>query len=623
VIIGLAGHIDHGKSALVEALTGRTMDPLAEERRRGITLDLHFCPLELPDGRTAGVVDVPGHEDLVRTMVAGASGVDLVLLVVAADEGVMPQTREHLAVVEQLGIPAGIPVITKVDKVAPDWLEMVETEVARWLHASRVGFAAPVLTSAETGQGLADLRRSIAEVAARHPGSRARREVDDLARLPVDRAFAVAGAGTVVTGTTWSGAFRVGDAVMVLPDGHRARVRSLERHGREVPQTAPGERIAVALAGVEVGKVRRGQTLVHAGAPWAVSRAVDVRLEVLGTAPKALTHQTRVRVHLGTLEVMARLKPLQAIEPGSAGLARLVLEEPAVARGGDRLVLRSFSPVAVIGGGWVVDPLPPPGRPEWPEGLASHAEADRLAALLARRPRGLAEEQVPLLLGTSPGRCEAALASVAAQRVGGSIVLRARVLEASQVAWEVVRGYQRAHPSEPGMPRETHRQTMASWGPAGEAATAELVSQGTLVLEGAVIREPGFHATTPGGVAAMDQVVQAVTEAGLAPPSAAELATALRLPMAEDVLRLAAREGRIVLVERDRYYSREALDGFGAALAQVAARGPITPAAVREVTGLSRKYLIPLLEWADRNGLTVRRGEAREPGPRLAVEPRG
>lgn len=535
----------------------------------------------------------------------------------------MPQTREHLAVVEQLGIPSGIPVITKADKVSPEWLAMIATEVSGWLESSRIEFTAPVLTSAETGQGLDDLRLGIAELAARCPGSPPRREAADLARLPIDRAFALAGAGTVVTGTAWSGVFRVGDAVVVLPGDHRARVRSLGRHGQEIQQAVPGDRIAVALAGVEVGKAGRGQTLVHAGAPWEVTRAVDVQLEVLADAPRPLTHQARVRVHLGTLEVMARVKPRDAIAPGSTGLARLVLEEPAVARGGDRLVLRSYSPVSVIGGGWVVDPLPPPGRPDWPEGLASVSRADRLGALLARRRSGLPENLLPLLLGASPDGCAAALASVSAQRLGSIVVRRARVLEARQAALEAVRAYQRMHPSAPGMPRETLRQALTASGPAGDAAAAELVTQGALVQEGSVIREPGFRSTVPGGAAAMDRLVKAVTDAGLTPPSSAELASALRLPKVEDALRLAARDGQIVPVERDRYYSREALAGFGSTLARVAARGPITPAAVREATGLSRKYLIPLLEWADRNGLTVRRGEVREPGPRLPVGPSG
>ncbi|MBL8977850.1 MAG: selenocysteine-specific translation elongation factor, partial [Gemmatimonadetes bacterium] len=274
VIIGTAGHIDHGKSALVEALTGRAMDPLAEERRRGITLDLHFAPYRLPDGSMLGVVDVPGHEDLIRSMSAGAAGMDLVLLVVAADEGIMPQTREHLAVLEQLGVPAGIPVLTKADLAEPAWLELVREEVAGWLAGSSVRFTAPLAVSARSGAGLDALREAIAG-AVRAGGGRG--APADLARLPIDRAFTLAGAGTVVTGSSWSGSFSIGDQVRILPAGITARIRSLEEHGTPVEASRPGQRLAVGLAGVEVSAVRRGETLVHDAAAWEAATVLDAR----------------------------------------------------------------------------------------------------------------------------------------------------------------------------------------------------------------------------------------------------------------------------------------------------------------------------------------------------------
>src|SRR3954471_13021155 len=244
MIIGTAGHIDHGKSTLVTALTGRPMDRLAEERRRGITIDLNFAPLDLGAGRVAGIVDVPGHEDFVRTMVAGASGIDIALLVIAADEGIMPQTTEHLAVLEHLGVPVGIPVVTKADLVDPEWLELVLLEVAERLAASSVAFAPPIAVSARIGEGVADLRERIgAQQAAVRPSG-------DLFRLPVDRAFSVAGVGTVVTGTSWSGRLEVGDAVVLLPDGDEGRVRSVEMFGQASEHSEPGARTAVGIAGV-------------------------------------------------------------------------------------------------------------------------------------------------------------------------------------------------------------------------------------------------------------------------------------------------------------------------------------------------------------------------------------
>lgn len=615
MIIGTAGHIDHGKSALVEALTGRSMDPLVEERRRGITIDLHFAALALPGGGVAGVVDVPGHEDLVRTMVAGASGIDLVLLVIAADEGVMPQTREHLAVVEQLRIPRGIPVITKSDLITPDRVTALEAEITDWLRSSPVAFAAPVSTSVRTTAGLDALRSEISDRAAKPPSRRAA----DLARLPIDRAFTLPGVGPVVTGTAWSGMFRVGDAVLVLPTGNRARVRSLGRHGQDVAESAPGDRIAVALAGLDLSQLRRGQVLVHAGIPWESTRALDALIELLPAAPRPIVHLSRVRVHLGTIEVIARVHPRQTITPGEQTLARLVLDVPTVARGGDRLVLRSYSPVQVIGGGWVVDPLPPPGKPLWTEGLSSEDPANRLGALLERRPNGVAEAMVPILLGTPPagGR---PVESLQVERVEATLVPRSRLEQGEEAALAAVRAYQVANPSESGIPRETLRQSLARFGLAGEAAVLRLVARGALVVEAAITRESGFSPTVPGGEAAIDRVVRAVSSAGLAPPSSKELEADLQVSGIGEALRVAARTGRIVPIGGDRYSSRNALTEFTTVLASVAARGPITPGALRDATGLSRKFLIPLLEWADQAGLTIRRGAARVPGPRLARE---
>ncbi|HXE56449.1 MAG TPA: selenocysteine-specific translation elongation factor, partial [Gemmatimonadales bacterium] len=294
MIVGTAGHIDHGKSALVEALTGRRMDRLAEERRRGITIDLNFAPLDLGDGLVAGVVDVPGHEDFVRTMVAGASGIDLVLLVVAADEAMMPQSHEHLAIVEQLGIPAGIPVITKADLVDREWAELVALEVAERVGRSRLRFEPPAIVSARTGQGLDELRRRLA-AAARAVGAR---RGDDAFRLPIDRAFSVSGVGTVVTGTAWSGSVGVGETVLVLPSGREARVRTIESFGEPVTRSRPGSRVALGLVGVERDEIRRGDVVASRALPWTPVSAIDALVELLPDAPRPLAARSRVHFHL-------------------------------------------------------------------------------------------------------------------------------------------------------------------------------------------------------------------------------------------------------------------------------------------------------------------------------------
>jgi selenocysteine-specific elongation factor len=615
VIIGTAGHIDHGKSALVEALTGTRMDPLPEERRRGVTVDLHFAALPIPGLGKAGVVDVPGHEDLVRTMVAGATGIDLVLLVIAADEGIMPQTREHLAVVEQLRIRRGIPVITKADLVESAWLSLVTEEVSKWLRNSPVAFANPIATSVASGRGIAELRVEIGRVLSEAPTTRV---PDDLARLPIDRAFSLAGVGTVATGTAWSGRFRLGDTVTVLPVGQSGRIRSLERHGEPVEVSSPGERLAVGLAGIAREGLGRGQVLVCASDPWEATSVVDARIALLSSAPRPLTHHTRIRVHLGTLEVMARVNHKEPIAPAASGFVRLVLEEPTVARGGDRLILRSYSPVRVIGGGEVVDPLPPPGRPEWPPGLDSPNASARFSALLARRHNGIFERQLPVLLGVPPTEVPAALIGAQVARVGPILVSSRDVLGAQEVAVAAVRAYQERHPAEPGMPTEALRQALRRAGPAGTAAIERLLAAGSFVArEGGVVHEAGFLPRVAGGDAMVDRLVNLIAAAALAPPTVSEIESTLRVQGVAEALRLAARGGRVIQIERDRFFGSEALAGFTAALVRVAAAGPITPAAVRDETGVTRKFLIPLLEWADRSALTIRRGDARVPGPAL------
>jgi selenocysteine-specific elongation factor len=357
VVIGTAGHVDHGKTALVKELTGIDTDRFPEEKRRGITIDIGFAHLALHDGLHASVVDVPGHEDFVRNMVAGATGIDLALLVVAADEGVMPQTIEHLAILDALGIRVGAVAITKVDLVEPAWLELVRADLSERLDQTRVVWEPPVAVSVVTHQGLELLRSSLAQSAGRlQPRSGA-----DLFRMPVDRVFSLPGAGTVVTGTTWSGSVKVGDHVSLLPEGLSGRIRSIQVHGEPRDQAEPGRRTALAVVGLERAATGRGSVVVS-DPSWRATTRIDVRLSLLGDAPRPIGQHTRLRVHLGTSEAIARVTPeLDQIIPGDSGLARLRLESPVVARWGDRGVLRSYSPITTIGGFVVVDPCQPKG----------------------------------------------------------------------------------------------------------------------------------------------------------------------------------------------------------------------------------------------------------------------
>ena len=608
MIIGTAGHIDHGKSTLVTALTGKAMDRLLEERRREITIELNFAPLELGGGRMAGVIDVPGHEDFVRTMVAGASGIDLALLVVAADEGIMPQTEEHLIVLEQLGVSAGIPVITKADLVDEDWLQLITLELSERLQTSPIQFEAPVVVSARTGGGLDVLRERLAAQARKL----IRRADGDAFRLPIDRVFSLAGVGTVVTGTAWSGRVSIGDSVIALPSGLRGRVRSLESYGRSIHRSEPRCRTAVGIAGIERAGLARGETLVTEELPWTASSALDVEIALSPAARRPLGSRSRVRLLLGTAEVMARVLPKVPIAPGEKGIARLSLETPLMARAMDRFVLRSYSPVTTIGGGRVIDPIPPRRRALWPGGLGSDDPGERLVSLLERKEGAIAAPALPLLLGLPPGpAAELARRQPGVRLLGDLWVAGTAVAAAGTRALELLREYHRAHPSDPGMPLQTLRQALRAREEIVEAALEDFGRSGKVRRTEGLVALPGFVPRVTGGDAEIDRIVAMLSQAHLNPPSIPELERSTGRRDLVALLRLAAARGRVEAVERDRYYTREALEQFTGVLHDIGQHGTIVPAAIRDRLGISRKFLIPLLEWADGRGITVREGDGR------------
>ena len=617
-VIGTAGHIDHGKTALVKALTGVDTDRWEEEKRRGITIDLGFAPLPLGDQVQASVVDVPGHEGFVRNMLAGATGIDVALLVVAADEGIMPQTEEHLAIVELLGVPRGIPVITKRDLVEPEWLDMVGAEVSERLKTSRVRWEDPVTTSAVTGEGLDGLRSALRQVAE----DLIERPAADLFRLPIDRVFAVAGAGTVVTGSTWSGTVAVGDAVRLLPLEREARVRSIEVHGQAADRAVPGRRTALALVGVDKSELARGHVAVT-GAGWRATTMLDAAVELLPAARKPIASRTRLRVHLGTAEVLARVVQVRSIGPGERGLARLILETPLVARGGDRFVLRSFSPVTTIGGGVVLDPFPTPRPRLRQRRLAADqptVERLRLVALEAGLA-GVPLASLSVRLGFLPERVPAVIAATTDLLTAGDTVVALGVVttEAARLA-DVLRRYHEEHPLDPGMSLQALRA--AAGAPAPPAAVVDAVLEvGTggregkakLEIVGSVARlagwRPAFDARTSD---LRETLTRRLVEARWQVPTLGELEREFPGAPLRALLAHLAREGAAEQIDQERYAARQALDAFRTSLeAALVELGQATPAELRDRFGLTRKYLIPLLEWADRRGITRRAGDAR------------
>ena len=619
VVVGTAGHIDHGKTALVRALTGVDTDRLAEEKRRGITIDLGFAPLELGASR-ASVVDVPGHEGFVRNMVAGATGVDVALLVVAADEGVMPQTREHLDILRVLGVARGVVALTKCD-LAPDpaWRELVAEDVGAAV-AARFGVRWPVVeVSATAGTGLDTLRAALAREAAEVP----LRETHDRFRMPVDRTFALPGAGTIVTGTVWSGSVAEGDRVLGLPSGAEARVRCVEVQGVRAARAEPGRRAALALVGLQREQAERGAVVVS-GEGWRIARALDVELAML-EGHRALRPRARVRVHHGTSEVMARVVSEGRSEGHDAGAlapARLLLEEPLAARAGDRFVVRSYSPVTTIGGGVVVDPwaddLPPARgrRRELPRLPGSASE--RVRMLVGRRGRrGLAVSELEVVSGLDQPRLRAALD----EGVAGDLVRSGEWLVAESVVAETVGGlvkalaqYHAGHPLEVGMPAQAWRSSAGDLRKElVEVAELRLERGNAVVRDGATVRLPDWR---PGGGEAerkvRETILRELEAADAEPPSVAELVVAHPGVDVPGALRLLALEGRAVAVGRDRYYEAEAFrrerERLAAALREL---GEASPAAIRERVGRSRKWLIPFLEHLDKEGVTERRGDVR------------
>ena len=614
-VIGTAGHIDHGKTALVKALTGVDTDRWEEEKRRGITIDLGFAPLPLGGDIEASVVDVPGHEGFVRNMLAGATGIDVAVLVIAADEGLMPQTEEHLAIVELLGVRRGIPVIAKRDLVEADWLDLVRSEVTARLAASRVRWEPPVATSAVTGEGLDELRAALHRVAQ----DLDERPADDLFRLPIDRVFAVAGAGTVVTGSTWSGTVAVGDGVRLLPLGREVRVRSIEVHGDAAERAVPGRRTALALVGVDKGELTRGDVAVT-GPGWEATTLIDAAVELLAAARKPIASRTRVRVHLGAAAVLARVVQTRAIAPGERGLARLMLEAPLVARGGDRFVLRSFSPVTTIGGGVVLDPFAPPRTRLRRRRLAADQAPEARLGVFATEAglAGLAVDTLAVRVGVPPGRVTAMIAAAAERLLllGDTVVLRDAVAaEATRLA-EVLRRYHEEHPLDPGMSLQALRAAAGAPAPPPVVIDAVLeqgTRDGRFVVAGSTARLPAWGAALdPRASDAREKLARRLAEARWQVPTVGELEREFPDSPVRALLSHLARDGTAEPVDTERYAAKGALGEFRVALeAALAELGSATPAELRDRFGLTRKYLIPLLEWADRRGVTRRTGDAR------------
>ena len=638
LIIGTAGHVDHGKTALVRAMTGVDTDRLKEEKERGISIELGFAFLNLPGGRRAGIVDVPGHEKFIKNMLAGAGGFDLVLLVIAADEGVMPQTREHLDIIQLLQVNKGIVVLTKCDLVEQEWLDLVKEDVKDFLKGTVLENAPVAAVSAVTREGISELLDLIDQtVKGIEP-----KAVLGQPRLPVDRVFTITGFGTVVTGTLLSGVIKVGDVVEVQPEGLSARIRSVQVHGEKVETAEAGQRVAVNLAGLDVEQIERG-SVVAGPKMIKPSQRLDVRLLLLNSAARPLKNRARVRFYLGTRETLGRVVLLdrEELEPGSMVYAQIVLEEQAVPVKGDRFVIRSYSPMRTIGGGVVIDPSPKRKHKRF---------RDEVLSALATRERGTPAEIVQHFLDGNSSLL------LPAEVAAGTGLQEKEVLEAASVLanekkvklisgdgksylvsievytrWleeikKMAAGFHREFPLRVGYPKEElrSRKFQSFTNKTFQLLLSEMEKEDTIrVLPQAVALkdfETGPDTEQKGQI---QQIGQIMNEAEFLPPSWADLIGTLGINEAKgsELLQYLLRTGKIVKVAEELYFQKNILEeAVTKVTSYLRERGEITVGELRDLLKTSRKYALPLLEYFDREKLTRRVGDKRLPGRALELQ---
>ena len=606
-VIGTAGHVDHGKSTLVERLTGIDPDRFAEEKRRGLTIDLGFAWLPLPSGREVGLIDVPGHERFIKNMLAGAGGISVCLMVVAANEGWMPQSAEHLAIIDLLSISSGVIALTKADTVDAETLEIAVAEVSDHIEGTSLEGVPIVPCSAVTGEGIDDLIRAIDRAVVQAP------PIPDVGRprLWVDRVFTISGAGTVVTGTLMGGSFAVGDEVEIAPEGRRARIRGIQSHKRSVAAVGPGNRTALNLSGLQRQAARRGDAVVKPGA-WRSTARLDavvrvVRQELSGSG-HAVSEKGAYLLYAGSSETPVKLKLLadDAIRPGESGPAQIYLRDALPLGRGDRFVLRDAGRILTFGGGWVLDPLAPPARRKDSRRIAllqrlqRSSDDDALSALVQEEGR-VSIEEAQLRSGSHripPG----------VERLGASLFSSERAGALRAAIREGLTAHHSANPLERGMPREALR---AETGLSAADFDELLHGMDDVVEEGPVVRLSSHSVRLdPAQERLQEELIGRIEANGFSPPTTSELAVDPAL------LRALTDQGRLVRVGDFYLTAAQAAEARARVRQLIEDKGPVTVSEVRDLLGTSRRYAVPLCEWLDSTGATRRRGDVRELGPK-------
>ncbi len=629
VIMGTAGHIDHGKTSLVRALTGIDCDRLGEEKRRGITIELGFAHADLPDGTRMGIVDMPGHERFVRTMVAGASGIDFVLLVIAADEGVMPQTREHLEICTLLGVKHGLVALTKTDMVDEEMLELAREDVADFLKGTFLEGAPIFPVSSMTGEGMDALRAAIVEQSRRQPRRRS-----DLFRLPVDRVFSLKGHGTVVTGTLVSGSAKTGDEIELLPGGKKSHVRSIQNHGQSVELAEAGHRISLNLHGLSVEDISRGDVVTHVGAMRESKRWI-VELTCLESSPRGLRHRKEVHFHHSARELSARLYfyDRERLEPGQTALVEVHFSEPVAGVFADRCIVRSFSPLRTVAGGSVLYPLDSAPRrskigSDMQKRLLALPETDdagRIAVQLELAGRlGAPLAELSLLTDIAAKSLEKQLQSMSGRGLAfcwdkeTKSWISAAALEAlSARALDAVESFHKKNPLQPGMAKGVVLAGMGRDVPSRLAhhVLEKLLRGGRLAVDGDILRLPGHKVSLADDQQALrEALLKAHRATPLVPPNHTELFAELGITskQAQPIFKLLTSDGSLVKIKEDLYFLGDIMEELRAKVrAWFDDHEEISPGDFRDITTISRKNGVALLEHFDKEQITMRVGDRR------------
>ncbi len=628
IILGTAGHIDHGKTSLIKALTGIDTDRLKEEKLRGITIELGFAWLDLPGGQHLGIVDVPGHEKFVKNMVAGASGIDLVALIIAADEGVMPQTKEHLDICKLLGIEHGLVALTKIDMVDEEWLGLVTDDVRSFLKDSFLDGAPIIPVSSLTGEGLPEFVKALGALCERVP----ERSASGLFRLPVDRVFTMKGFGTVITGSLVSGTVRVGDTIMIYPSGIQTKVRGIQVHNQAVDQATAGMRTAINFQGLERTATKRGDVLggVNTLKP---SYMVDVVLTYLPSKKKALENRTRVRFHTGTSEILGNVILLdrEELKGGDTVVAQFRLESPLSVVKDDRFVIRSYSPIRTIGGGHIINPVPKKHK-RFKEPVLSLLK--RLAdsppeEIITSQVRdsgllGVAFSDLRVMTNLPERELEKRLQQLLSEKVVIQVDRENRIFlhgsvfdQLREEAMQILDTYHKAHPLKAGMSKEAFKSSLPeSLGLRPfNILLDDLTKSGRVVLEKDIIHLSGHRIALEADQKNIRQKIEsAYLESGLQPPYFKELVASMgeNSPRIKEVLGHMLDEGSLVKVKEGLFFHKDVIETLKNRLVSfLAANTEITTPQLKEVTGVTRKYMIPLIEYFDATKVTIRVGDVR------------